>query len=98
MLVNTAINAVIAEKDSITTVERKPKYVLTEFLRVEDVFVFLPTGCGKNLIYQLAPLMIKMLPGTNPIIVLSPLVTLMEDQIREASNLRFTPCRSAPVH
>ncbi len=66
--------------DSITAVNRKQEYVLTEFHR----------GTSSDWIYQLAPLVMeKMFPSTNPIFtVVSPLVVLMEDQIREATQAR----------
>ncbi len=79
--VNTTINAVIEKIDSITTIKQEQEHVLTEFLRGKDVFAVLPTEFGKSLIYQLAPLVMKMFPGTNLIfLVVSPLVALMEDQ------------------
>ncbi len=77
MLVNTAINAVTAEIGSLTTLEQEQEFELTEFLKRKDVL-----HCSSSLIYQLAPLMMKMLPGTNPVfITVWPFVALMEDQI-----------------
>ena len=54
--IKTAISAVIAEKDLIITMKDEQEYALTEFLSGEDVLAVLPTGFGKSLIYQLAPL------------------------------------------
>jgi ATP-dependent DNA helicase RecQ len=49
---------------------------ITRLLKEQDSIVLLPTGSGKSLIYQLAAL---MCPGK--IIVVSPLVSLMQDQL-----------------
>ena len=47
-----------------------------------DVFVCLPTGYGKSLCYQTLPfLMEHKLDGDRAIIIVSPLVALMEDQV-----------------
>lgn len=52
------------------------------FVAKKDVFAVLPSWLGKKLIYELAPLV-----GENPVaIVVSPLVALMEEQIREAED------------
>ena len=49
---------------------------IDRLLRSQDTIVLLPTGSGKSLIYQLVAL---MCPGK--IIVISPLVSLMQDQL-----------------
>ena len=51
----------------------------------KDVFVFLPTGFGKSLCYQVLPFMFDHkvgLLGRNVMVVLSPLKVLMADQIK----------------
>ena len=53
-------------------------------MRKKDVFVNLPTGFGKSLIYEALPLVFDYttkLPG-HIVIVVSPLVSLMEDQVK----------------
>ena len=49
-------------------------------------------GFGKSLIYQLAPMVAKKMGrNENPVvIVVSPLVTLMEDQVKEATGMGIT--------
>ena len=53
-------------------------------MQKKDVFVNLPTGFGKSLIYEALPHMFDYtteLPG-HIVIVVSPLVSLMEDQVK----------------
>ena len=59
---------------------------LSEFLSGSDVFVSLPTGFGKSLIFQMAPLVANELqhsrfPNQSIVVVISPLVALMKDQV-----------------
>ena len=56
-----------------------PKAVYDE----KDVFVCLPTGFGKSLCYQVLPFVIDQKRGSSgsAVIVVSPLVALMEDQV-----------------
>lgn len=71
------------------------KVALEAFIGRRDVFALLPTGFGKSLIYQLAPLVAKAMGlRENPIVVvISPLIALMEDQVREATALGISACQ-----
>ena len=60
---------------------------LKTFVSGTDVFLNLPTGFGKSLVFQMAPLVHAELSrshdgfAANPVIlIISPLVSLMEDQ------------------
>ena len=89
MAVDSAITSVISNLDSILSLKVEQRTALKAFLCGKDVFALLPTGFGKSLIYQIAPLVAKEL-GTKPnpiVIVVSPLVALVEDQIKEATKL-----------
>ena len=93
--IKSAISDVISELDSITAIKEEQEYALVEFLSGADVLAVLPTGFGKSLIYQLAPLVTKrMSPDSNPIfIIISPLTELMKDQVKEAEKLGITAMR-----
>ena len=55
------------------------------FVQGRDLFVGLPTGSGKSLCYCILPTVFDMLRGSNClsiVVVVSPLVALMKDQVR----------------
>ncbi len=81
-----AIAAVLSELDIISSLKEAQRAALELFLGGKDVSALLPTGFGKSLIYQLAPLIVKKIGRIqNPIgIVVSPLIALIDDQIKEA--------------
>ena len=54
------------------------KGVITDLLEGKDVIAMLPTGRGKSMCYQLPGLMQE---GT--VLVVSPLLSLMEDQVTQ---------------
>ena len=55
----------------------------------EDIFVNLPTGSGKSLIYQALPLVFDHVSDESGhiVVVVSPLVSLMEDQVKYLRSL-----------
>ena len=53
-----------------------------------DAFVNLPTGAGKSLIYQALPKLFNAtFGGRHLVIVVSPLINLMRDQVRKLRDL-----------
>ncbi|XP_068757874.1 uncharacterized protein [Montipora capricornis] len=72
-------------KFQIPSLNEHQKVAIKEVVtQKKDVFVNLPTGFGKSLIYEALPLMFKYaakLPG-HIVIVVSPLVSPMENQVK----------------
>ena len=71
---------------SLSTEQRES---IARFVSGKDVFVSLPTGAGKSICYMLLPLVFDLLrevPGKSIIIVVSPLKSLMDDQVARLSS------------
>jgi ATP-dependent DNA helicase RecQ len=64
--------------------------VVAAILEGRDVFAVMPTGSGKSLLYQLPAAM-----GVAPVVVVSPLISLMRDQLRA---LAATRVAAAALH
>ena len=75
-------------KGIVTKLRAEQTQALLHLITGRDVFVNLPTGFGKSLIYQLAPSIVEEMShldgktGSAIILVISPLVSLMEDQVQ----------------
>lgn len=88
-----AIRSVVATLPNIQKLKPEQEQALLSFVGGHDVVALLPTGFGKSLIFQLAPLVVKELAKANAsdakpiVVVVSPLVALMEDQVKEAEKL-----------
>ena len=71
--------------------------VLYSFISGEDVFVNLPTGYGKSLIFQMAPLVHAWMHENVStcwkkyliIVIISPLLALMQDQVKKLTTLNL---------
>ena len=68
--------------DSLKELQRRG---LEALIKGQDVFIVQPTGSGKSLIFQSAPIVFDIMKplqkGKSIAIVISPLVSLMEDQV-----------------
>ncbi|MFB3111622.1 MAG: DEAD/DEAH box helicase, partial [Gemmatimonadales bacterium] len=59
--------------------------VIETVLEGRDCIAVMPTGAGKSLTFQIPA---RILPGT--VLVLSPLISLMKDQVDALTSLGFT--------
>ena len=78
----SALNA--AQKNGITKIVEEKR----------DVFINLPTGFGKSLLYQALPLVFDLTsnqPG-HIVVIVSPLISLMDDQVSYLSELGLKAC------
>ena len=88
--IDAAIQAVVDRLPVKITLRAEQHTALKAFIEKRDVFCVLPTGFGKSLIYQLVPLVLEEMGlGKKILIVISPLIALMEDQVKEAAKLEL---------
>ena len=70
------------------SLKEEQKQVIVAFLQGRDIYVVVPTGFGKSLCYACLPFAFDRLLGraTSIVIVISPVIALMEDQVRSFSS------------
>ena len=70
------------------SLKEKQKQAIIAFLQGRDVFVVFPMGFGKSLCYACLPCAFDRLlrRATSIVIVISPLIALMEDQVKSFSS------------
>ena len=90
---------------NVKLVTEEQKKAIFSFLSGRNTFVCLPTGYGKSLIYQVAVLVSKRLaeisesdsglriPSSPMLLVVSPLNSLITDQILSCQNVGLTACK-----
>ena len=74
----------MASKFKLSSLNTHQKRAISEVSkRGKDVFVNLPTGYGKSLIYQALPTIFDALRSSSGhiVVVVSPLISLMDDQV-----------------
>ncbi len=90
-----AIRSVV---ETIPGICRRREECLVHILYGGDVVALLPTGFGKSLIYQLLSIVSEKLgrpkSGKAIIVIVSLLVALMDDQVKEAAKLGL--CAAQP--
>ncbi len=86
-----AICSVVENIPDICQLKPEQEECLVHILNGGDVVARLPTGFGKSLIYQLLLIISEKLgrpkSGMAIILIVSPLVALMDDQVKEAAKL-----------
>lgn len=97
-----AVNSALGKVNTgIARLTEQQLKALKNFLSGKDSFVCLPTGHGKSLIYQLCPVVVRELSSagleqfpTDPIVVvISPLNSLIADQIGSCEKLGIKACK-----
>ena len=68
----------VANYFGIHSLHFEHRRAVSHFLNGKDVFIVLPTGFGKSFCFQCLPL---CLGGDTVIIVISPLIALIKDQV-----------------
>ena len=81
----------VREQFEVDNLLPEQENALCEFLGGQNIFVNLPRGYGKSLIFQCLPIAADALfekpRGSSVLVVISPLRSLMEDQIRHVNNM-----------
>ena len=86
----------VSQKFCIQELNAVQKEAIIQFMEKQrDVFINLPVGFGKSLIYQALPLVFDAMRGEGHIaVVISPLVSLMKDQVQKLKILGSLPSPS----
>ncbi len=63
------------------SLKAEQELAITSFIRGKDVFVSLPTGYGKSLCFALLPSVFDMLEKASIVLVISPLISIITDQV-----------------
>ena len=99
---NKSVNSAVGKVNTgIVKLTQHQLKALNNFLCGKDSFVCLPTSHGKSLIYQLCPVVVKELSSsglkqfpTDPVVVvISPLNSLIADQIGSCEKLGIKACK-----
>ncbi len=78
---NNKLEKILKKYWGFSTFRHPQKEIIEKILAGKDVLAVLPTGFGKSLTYQVAGLAMN-----KPVIVISPLIALMEDQVNGLKN------------
>ena len=95
----TAIEKTIENFGNIKKLKSVQEEALLSFIKRRDVLAVLPTGCGKSLIFQVVPGVVKYLSQKgfsfpeNPIVlVVCPLNALIKSHIKELKKYEVSAC------
>jgi len=96
MVTDTEIISAISQAGERLGFQQRPRQqeVVLAFLKGRDVFVSLLTGSGKSLCYSILPwvfdLLWKRATESSVVVVVSPLIALMKDQVESLQRKNFT--------
>jgi ATP-dependent DNA helicase RecQ len=78
------INEILKKYWNIDSIKDKQYEIINHYMNKQDVVGLLPTGYGKSLCYLLPPLI-----SNKAIFIISPLISLMEDQKEKLINMNI---------
>ena len=90
------VESCLKDFPNVKALRMEQRTCLINLARGKDVFAILPTGFGKSLIFQLFPRVMSALPSIegrklmSTIIVVSPLVSAMRDQVEQLKRFGFS--------
>ena len=71
------------------------KTAIRHLFEKKDLLAVLPTGYGKSLIFQLLVLLAKRAGNYASLLVITPLVSIINDQLMEVETMNLTACNLA---
>jgi superfamily II DNA helicase RecQ len=95
---NAILNECVKSLPFIDRLKDQQRLAIVSLLQGKDVVCILPTGFGKSLIFQLYILTKLKIKETVPcILIISPLKSVVEDQIKELSKFGLSAIALAQV-
>ena len=76
-------------------IKAEQKRGIRQLFEKKDLLAVLPTGYGKSLIFQLLVLLAKRAVNFASLLVITPLVSIINDQIMEVEAMNLTACNLA---
>ncbi len=84
LLSDQVLQNVLQERFGLNTFRKGQLNIIKSVLQRKDALAVMPTGGGKSLCYQLPAVVLNGL-----VIVISPLIALMKDQVRQLNNMNI---------
>ena len=95
---NTILNECVKSLPFIDRLKDQQRLAIVSLLQGKDIVCILPTGFGKSLIFQLYTSTKLKIKETVPcILIISPLKSVVEDQIKELSKFGLSAIAMAQV-
>ena len=92
---NAVLENCLRDFSQVKVLRKEQKACPLNLARGKDIFAILPTGYGKSLIFQLFPRVSSAFCSSevkplSTIIVVSPLVSVMRDEVKQLKQLGFS--------